>query len=99
MLDRMRGAFGARRMLVNAILNEAVTEPVEVEGQRPVGIREESTRAGYLECWFDHSRWGREALGSLAASPAATDPAFAEVNVLEVEEHTPLDRRVAAQSS
>jgi hypothetical protein len=45
-------------------------------------------RAGYLECYFDHSRWGREALGPLAAS--LDDAAFAELNLLEVEERAPL---------
>ena len=64
----MDGAFGARALVVNRVLTELECEPVDVEGQRPVGVLDETTRVGYLEAYFDHPRWGEEALGALAAT-------------------------------
>jgi len=62
-----------------------------VEGQRPIGLLEETTRLGYIEAYFDHPRWGEEALGMLAAEGALRDPALVGVNLLRVEELAPLD--------
>ncbi len=84
-------AFGARRLILNRALNEVECEPLDVEGQRPIGLREDTTRVGYIEAYFDHARWGEEALGPLAAQGALRDPALAGVNLLRVEEHAPLD--------
>jgi hypothetical protein len=93
--DRLRavmdGAFGARRLIVNRVLNEVECEPVDVEGQRPIGLLEDSTRVGYIEAYFDHARWGEEALGGLVAEGALRDPALVDVNLLRVEELAPLD--------
>ena len=87
----MDGAFGARRLIVNRVLNEVECEPLDVEGQRPVGLREDTSRLGYIEAYFDHPRWGEEALGVLAAGGALRDPALVDVNLLRVEELAPLD--------
>jgi hypothetical protein len=89
--DVMDGAFGARRLIVNRVLNEIACEPLDVEGQRPIGLLEETTRVGYIEAYFDHARWGEEALGVLAAESALRDPALADVNLVRVEEQAPLD--------
>jgi hypothetical protein len=93
--DRVRtamdGAFGARRLIVNRVLNEVECEPLDVEGQRPIGLLEETTRLGYIEAYFDHPRWGEEALGVLAARGVLRDPALVDVNLLRVEELAPLD--------
>jgi hypothetical protein len=93
--DRVRGvmdgAFGARRLILNRVVNEVECEPLDVEGQRPIGLLEETTRLGYIEAYFDHSRWGEEALGVLAAEGALRDPALVDVNLLRVEEQAPLD--------
>ena len=93
--DRLRGvmdgAFGARRLIVNRVLNEVECEPVDVEGQRPIGLLEDSTRVGYIEAYFDHARWGEEALGGLVAEGALRDHALVDVNLLRVEELAPLD--------
>jgi hypothetical protein len=93
--DRLRGvmdgAFGARRLIVNRVLNEVECEPMDVEGQRPIGLREDSTRVGYIEAYFDHARWGEEALSGLVAEGALRDPALVDVNLLRVEEVAPLD--------
>jgi hypothetical protein len=62
-----------------------------VEGQRPVGLLEDSTRVGYVEVYFDHGRWGEAALGPLAAQGALRDPELVDVNLLAVEESAPLD--------
>ena len=72
-------------------LNEVECEPVDVEGQRPIGLLEDTTRLGYIEVYFDHPRWGEEALGALAAGGALRDPALVDVNLLRVEELAPLD--------
>jgi hypothetical protein len=91
LLSVMDGAFGARLLIVNRVLNEVECEPVDVEGQRPIGLLEDSTRVGYIEAYFDHARWGEEALGGLVAEGALRDPALVDVNLLRVEELAPLD--------
>ena len=85
------GAFGARRLILNRVVNEVECEPLDVEGQRPIGLLEDTTRLGYVEAYFDHARWGEEALGVLAAGGALHDPALVDVNLLRVEEQAPLD--------
>jgi hypothetical protein len=90
-LGVMDGAFGARQLILNRMLNEVECEPLDVEGQRPVGLLEDTTRVGYIEAYFDHARWGEEALGVLAAGGALRDPALVDVNLLRVEEQAPLD--------
>jgi hypothetical protein len=93
--DRVRGAmdgaFGARRLILNRVLNEVECEPLDVEGQRPIGISEDTTRVGYIEAYFDHARWGEEALGVVAAEGALRNPALVDANLLRVEEQAPLD--------
>jgi hypothetical protein len=93
--DRVRGvmdgAFGARRLILNRALNEVECEQLDVEGQRPIGLLEDTTRVGYIEAYFDHARWGEEALGGLAAEGALRDPALLDANLLRVEELAPLD--------
>jgi hypothetical protein len=89
----MERAFGARRMLVSRALNELITEPLDVEGQRAVGVRDDTTRLGWIECYFDHARWGREALAPLALEGRLRHEAFGEANLLEVDEQTALDLR------
>ena len=100
--DRVRGvmdgAFGARRLIVNRVLNEVDCEPLDVEGQRPIGLLEDTTRLGYIEVYFDHTRWGEEALAVIAASGALRDPALLEVNLLRVEEAAPLNMAGAVRS-
>jgi hypothetical protein len=87
---RLDGAFGARMLILNQVLNEVECEPVDVEGQRPIGLLDETTRVGYLEIYFDHARWGREALGPLVSADLLRDPALAAVNLVQVEEQAPL---------
>jgi hypothetical protein len=87
----MDGAFGARRLILNRVLNEVECEPLDVEGQRPIGLLADTTRVGYIEAYFDHARWGEEALGVLAAEGVLRNPALVDVNLLRVEEVAPLD--------
>jgi len=89
--ETIEGAFGARRLIVNQALNELECEPVEVEGQRPIGLLPETLRLGYIEVYFDHRRWGEEALGTLAGDGTLHDPAMDRVNLLHVEELAALD--------
>jgi hypothetical protein len=89
----MDDAFGARQLLLNRVLNEVACEPLDVEGQRPVGLLDETTRLGYIEAYFDHRRWGEEALGRLAGEGSLRQPALLDVNLLHVEELAPLDHR------
>ena len=88
--EAMDEAHGARALYLNRVLNELECEPVDVEGQRPVGMLADTTRAGYLEAYFDHPRWGEEALGPLVPAGALRDPALTDVNLLRVEELAPL---------
>lgn len=90
--EQMDGAFGARMVILNRVLNEVECEPVDVEGQRPIGLLDEPIRAGYLELYFDHARWGREALTPLVAEGLLRTPDLVDVNLLQVEEHAPLSR-------
>jgi hypothetical protein len=93
--DRVRGAmdgaFGARRLILNRALNEVECEPLDVEGQRPIGLLEDTSRVGYIEAYFDHARWGEEALSVVAAEGAIRNPALIGANLLRVEEQAPLD--------
>ena len=95
MADRVRGvmdgAFGARRLILNRALNEIECEPLDVEGQRPIGLLEDTTRVGYIEAYFDHTRWGEEALGPVAAEGGLRNAALVNANLLRVEEQVPLD--------
>ena len=45
-LAAMDGAFGARALFLNRVLNEVECEPLDVEGQRPVGILERDHARG-----------------------------------------------------
>jgi len=89
----MGNAFGARRLILNRVLNELECEPVEVEGQRPIGVLDQTTRVGYIEAYFDHRRWGEEALTPLIVDGSLRDPALTSVNLLHVEEFAALDRQ------
>jgi hypothetical protein len=90
--ERMDGAHGARLLILNRALNEVECEPVDVEGQRPVGLLPETTRLGYLEIYFDHSRWGQDALAPVVADGLLRQPELTEPNLLLVEEQAPLSR-------
>jgi hypothetical protein len=90
--ERMQDAYGARLLILNRALTELECEPIEFEGQRPVGLLEETTRVGYLEIYFDHARWGREALGPLVAEGLLRPPELVDVNLVQVEEQAPLSR-------
>ena len=90
-LRTVEGAFGVRRLIVNRVVNEVECERLDVEGQRPVGFLNDSTRVGYIEAYFDHQRWGEEALGLLAVGGGLRDAALVDVNLLRVEELAPLD--------
>ena len=88
-LAAMDGAFGARALFLNRVLNEVECEPLDVEGQRPIGLLDETTRVGYIEAYFDHRRWGEEALGVLARDGALGRVRdLVDVNLLRVEEQT-----------
>jgi hypothetical protein len=89
----MGNAFGARRLILNRALNELECEPVDVEGQRPIGLLDHTTRVGYVEAYFDHRRWGEEALKPLIIDGSLRDPALTSVNLLHVEEIAALDRQ------
>jgi hypothetical protein len=90
----MEGAFGARALYLSRALNEVECEPLDVEGQRPIGVLDETTRVGYIEAYFDHGRWGQEALGVLARDGAlGRVEDLVDVNLLHVEERAALDLR------
>jgi len=90
--ERMQDAYGARVLFLNRVLNEVECEPVDVEGQRPIGMLDEPARVGYLEIYFDHERWGREVLGPLVAEGLLRTPELEDVNLVQVDERAPLRR-------
>ena len=93
-LAAMDGAFGARALFLNRVVNEIECEPIDVEGQRPIGLLDETTRVGYIEAYFDHRRWGEEALGGLSRDGALGRLRdLVDVNLLRVDEEAPLDTR------
>src|SRR4051794_38413458 len=93
-LAAMGGAFGARARYRNRVLKEGEGEPLDVEGERPVGLLEETTRVGYIEAYFDHRRWGEEALGVLARNgELGRVPDLVDVNLMRVEEEAALYAR------
>lgn len=87
----MSGAFGARRLILSRALNEVECEAVDVEGQRPIGLKPATSRLGYIEAYFDHRRWGEQALAPLAGEGWLRREVFAGANLLYVEEQAPLD--------
>jgi hypothetical protein len=89
---RMDSAVGARMLVLNRVLAEARSEPVEFEGQRLVGVLDQTTRVGYIECYFDHRRWGAELLAPIAACAHAST-SLCDLHFLEVEEEAPIDKR------
>jgi hypothetical protein len=91
--EAMEATPTARMLFLNRALNEVECEPVDVEGQRPIGLLDETTRVGYIEAYFDHRRWGEEALSEIVVAGALRNAALAEVNLLHVEERTALDTR------
>jgi hypothetical protein len=98
-LAAMDGAFGARALFLNRVVYEIECEALDVEGQRPIGVLEETTRVGYIEAYFDHSRWGEEALGALARDGALGRISdLVDVNLLRVEEETALEARLPASA-
>ena len=88
---QMAQAFGARLLILNRALNEVECDPVDVEGQRPIGLLPETTRVGYLEVYFDHPRWGRDTLTPLVADGMLRVPELADANLLHVVEEAPLN--------
>ena len=90
--ERMQDAYGARMLILNRALTELECEPIDVEGQRPIGLLPETTRVGYLEIYFDHPRWGREALGPLVADGLLRPPELTGVHLVQGEEQAPLSR-------
>lgn len=89
--EQVGTTFGARLLILNRVLDEVKCEAIDVEGQRPIGLLDETTRVGYLEIYFDHERWGREALGPLVREGLLRDPELSDVNLLQVEERAPLN--------
>jgi hypothetical protein len=91
--EAMEVTPAARVLFLNRALNEVECEPVDVEGQRPIGLLAETTRVGYIEAYFDHRRWGEEALSEIVRTGALRNPALTGVNLLHVEEGAALDTR------
>ena len=92
MAEAMSDAFGARCLILNRAVNELECEPIDVAGQRPIGLLPETTRLGYIEAYFDHVRWGEETLAPLISAGLLRDPRFTQAHLLRVEESAPLHR-------
>ena len=86
-------AFGLRRVVVDHVLGEQATAPVDEPGQRPLGhLLPETRRQAFVEVWFDHLDWADEWLDRPAVAGALLDP-FWTVLVSAVQEECQLDQR------
>ena len=68
------GAFGVRRLIVNRVLNEVECEPVDVEGQRPIGLLDDSRGSATSRRTSITPGGAKEALGAVAAGGGCATP-------------------------
>lgn len=88
------GAFGLRQVLVDHVLAEAETEPIDEPGQRPLRrlLPSTSTHA-FIEIYADHADWAEEWLARPAVRAVVQDPWWGTARCYRVAEECGLDRR------
>ncbi|MFQ5516676.1 MAG: hypothetical protein ACE5E8_03805 [Acidimicrobiia bacterium] len=93
-LEAAHGAFGLRRVILNHVLSEAVTEPLDQEGQLITGrLRPDTDKTAYLEVYFDNDDWGGDLFEQPAIRELLADRCFAVAKGYLVDERCGLDRR------
>lgn len=87
-------AFGARQILVNHVLREQVTAPVDEPGQRPLPeMLPETPRQAFLEFYFDQHEWAQGFFDRPVVRAVLQDRFWATVHGYRIEEQCGLDRR------
>lgn len=86
--------FGVRQVLVNHVLREQATVPVDEPGQRPLPETLPTTsRQAFLEFYFDQHEWAQEFFARPAVRAVLQDRYWAAVHGYRIEEQCGLDRR------
>lgn len=92
--EQAQGAFGLRQVLVDHVLGEAGTEPVDEPGQRPLRRLLPSTTAhAFVEVYADHADWAEEWLARPAVRAVVQDVWWGVARCYRVAEECGLDKR------
>ncbi|MCW2613534.1 MAG: hypothetical protein JWN08_528 [Frankiales bacterium] len=92
--EQAEGAFGLRQVLVDRVLGEAETEPVDEPGQRPLRRLLPSTAAqAFVEVYADHADWAEQWLARPAVRAVVQDPWWGVARCYRVSEECGLDKR------
>lgn len=92
--EEASSAFGIRQVLVNHVLGEQETAPVDEPGQRPLPRMLPGTRRqAFLECYFDQREWAEDFFARPAVRAVLQDRFWAAANGHRVTEQCGLDRR------
>ncbi|MEY9211779.1 hypothetical protein NI17_008785 [Thermobifida halotolerans] len=87
-------AFGVRQILVDHVLQEQATEPVDEPGQRPLPRMLSTTpRQAFVECYFDQREWAEEFFARPAVRAVLQNRFWAAAHGYRVAERCGLDRR------
>jgi hypothetical protein len=94
MAEQSEGAFGLRQLLVNHVLGEGETVPIDEPGQRPLRqLLPQSTRQAVLEIYFDNHEWAEDWFRRPAVRGALLDPWWALARTSRVAEECGMDKR------
>jgi hypothetical protein len=87
-------AFGVRRIVLNTVLWQSRTLPVNEPGQRLTDeILDETFKAGYLQVYFDDVEWGDQFFRRADVRSVVRDPAYSVANGYHVDERCGFDKR------
>ena len=87
-------AFGLRRLLVDHVLSEGVSEAVDEPGQRSTGERlPVSSRQAFVELYFDQQEWAEEWFARPDVRRALLGTGWGAARGVRVYEECGLDRR------
>ncbi|WP_433496594.1 hypothetical protein ACQP1K_16470 [Sphaerimonospora sp. CA-214678] len=92
--EEASSAFGIRQILVDHVIAEQMTAPVDEPGQRPLPRTLPSTsRQAFLEVYFDQREWAEEFFARPSVRAVLQDRFWAAAHGYRVEEQCGLDRR------
>lgn len=92
--DQVGDSFGLRQVLVDHVIGEGETAPVDEPGQRPLGRLLASTTAqAFVEIYADHADWAEQWLARPAVRAVVRDPWWGVARCYRVVEECGLDKR------
>ncbi|MGI5159141.1 hypothetical protein [Microbispora sp. CA-102843] len=92
--EEASSAFGIRQILVNHVIGEQATAPVDEPGQRPLPrILPSTSCQAFLELYFDQREWAEEFFARPVVRAVLQDRFWAAAHGYRVEEQCGLDRR------